>query len=804
MSLQISAVAEAYLNDQNIEPNIILEIDGIPYIFGAQAVFEIARIGEFVIGDGTKIGGVVRDNNSKDWIMLKGTTNNISQQISIDKAEGSSVTSFKISLIDKSAELTRIFSPGDTVEDILGREARIYWQPKGTAHPRDSAVLFIGIIDRISLKQGSIALNVSHPDQLKRQELLPKVTCKLTADMSATDTIAFVDNVTGFLEDQDSLSCYIRINDEIIKYHAIVGGNFFNCARGQLGTIAQEHSIDDDVESFYQLKGKPFSLARKILLSDPNNYYFGETEVKRFVETSSTLLLPNALFFDEFNIQERLGLIVGDTLVCSFSSIGGNNGSATITGFGQNDLGSYVLTNKIFDIEKDSGALCKFHSKWNVLSFGCSMKPYQVDLDQFDLLDTLVGNQHPDLNIYVKDTIRADEFLNKEIYFPVGVYSVPRKGRVSINVTIPPIATAETPLLDETNITNGQSISVERTTNERFYNAIVYKYDIDSIEDKFLAARIGQSAESINRIKVGNKVLTIESKGLRNDAATNNLIDIQINRFLDRYKFGAEKINVGIKFSIGFKVEIGDTVVFDGSELQVSDSKTGTRDFSPRIMEVTNKSINLKSGSCELELTDTLFSAQARYGTFSPSSIVASGSTTTAIRIQKSYGTNEFQIEVEKWRQYVGERIVIRSEDHDTIYQTRLVGINPARVDELIVSPAITTPNEGFIVECPAYDQTSKREMRLWKAIHCFWNPQDSVVSGTTTTITVADGSLYFVGCTIRIHSQDYADDHETIVSEIVGNVVTFKDACPFTPESTHLVDNIGFSGDNGLYYALF
>ena len=89
MSLQISSVAEAYLNEQNIEPNIILEIDGIPYIFGAQAVFDLVRIGEFVIGDGTKIGGVIRDENGKDWIMLKGTTNNISQQINIDRAEGS-------------------------------------------------------------------------------------------------------------------------------------------------------------------------------------------------------------------------------------------------------------------------------------------------------------------------------------------------------------------------------------------------------------------------------------------------------------------------------------------------------------------------------------------------------------------------------------------------------------------------------------------------------------------------------------------------------------------------------------------
>ncbi len=801
MAIQLSATAQAYLSEQAIEPNIVLEIKGLPLIFGAQAVFEALRIGEFFIGDGSKIGGVLKAENSRDWIMLNGTTNNISQQINIDRAEGSSITSFKISLIDKNSELTRILSPGQTLSDPLGVEATVYWMPAQASFPRDAAVLFIGIIDNLQFKQGSVVLNVAHPDQLKRQDILPKATTKLTQELLVGETSALVETTLGFIESQDALTQYVRIDDEIMRVDAQASTEFTALLRGQLGTIEADHDLDADVESFYALEGTAFDLALKILLSG-GDLVFEERPAPRFVQIDSSTSINNAIFFEEFNIQESLGLVIGDQveIVSSVS----NNGTYQIVGFGQSSLGSYIITDGIIVPEIDSPAVARFTSRYNVLNFGCNLKPYQVDIAQFERLQTLISSSLSELQIYIKDTQNASDFLDKELYFPAGIYSVPRKGRISCNVTTPPIASADTVTLDASNITNGEALSIERTTNQRFYNAVVYKYGVDSISDRFLSARIRQSSFSTNRIKIGNKYLTIESNGLRDNPATQQAIDIQSRRFLDRYQYGAEKITVQTNFKTGFGVEVGDTVILEGAELKLADTRNGTRDFDPRIMEVTNKSINLKTGEVKLEVTDTGYSTQARYGTWAPSSILDVDSTGTNLRLKRSYSTATNANEAEKWRDYVGQKIIVRTENWASFEETTIVGIVASRPNEILVSPAITNAFEDYVVDVPIYDTTSAREGRLYKALHCSWTKADEITDVIgPTQFEVADPSLYSVGLEIRFRDELYSRFSDVTVLSISGNIITINREPDFGFVVGDLIDFVEFP-DGGNYYAFF
>lgn len=801
MAIELSTIAQAYLSEQSIEPNIVLEINGFPLIFGAQAIFKALRIGEFVIGDGSKIGGTLKDEQSRDWIMLNGTTNNISQQINIDRAEGSSITSFKISLIDKGDELTKILAPGKTVLDPLGVEATVYWMPSQGSFPRDAAVLFIGIIDNLQFKQGSVVINVAHPDQLKRQEILPKATTKLTTDLLIGETVALVSSVSGFLPSQESLTQYIRINDEIMEVVTIDTGEFSGLVRAQLGTIENNHETGDDVESFYVVNGQAFDLSLKILLSG-GDAIFDTRAATRFVQMDSSLTVDNAIFFEEFNIQEKLGLVIDDIIEITGST--SNDGTYPIAGFGQSSLGSYVIVDGTLVTEIDSLATASFSSKYNVLNFGCGLKPYQVDVAQFERLRTLISASLTDLEIYVKDTQNASEFLEKELFFPAGIYSVPRKGRVSCNVTTPPIASNDTAVLDQTNIKNGSALSVERTTNQRFYNAVVYKYGVDSISERFLAGRIRQSAFSTNRVKIGNKFLTIESNGLRDNPATQQAIDIQSRRFLDRYQYGAEKITIETNFKTGFRIEVGDTVILEGASLRISDTKKGSRDFDPRIMEVTNKSMNLKTGDVKLEVTDTGYSTQARYGTWAPSSIVATGSTTTNIRLTPSYSTVETVNEADKWTDYVGQQIYVRDEDWTSFQETTLVEIVASRPNEIVVSPAITIPTAGMVIDVPQYDDSSARNGRLYKSLHCSWTKQDEIVTVlTTTTFQVLTPSLYSIGLEVRFRDLDYINFSDVTVLSIAGDVITIdRDPGPVFIAGD-LIDFIGFE-DGGNYYAFF
>ena len=802
MSLNVTATTQAYLNSKNIQPNIVVEIAGFPYIFGAQTVFKKVKIGEFVIGDGTKIGGTIEDTSAKDLISFNGTTNNISQQIRIDSSEGSSVSSFKVVLIDKNAELTEMFSPGFTVADPLGLEARVYWMPAGTSFPNDAVTLFIGIIDRIDMKQGSIAINIAHPDQLKRQDILPKATAKLGSPLMIGDTTIPVATTVGFYPPSDALESYVRIDDEIIKYDTIDATNFLSCTRGQLGTIEADHDAGADIESFYIINGKPFDLALKILLSagEPT---FATEPCPRFVTLDGATSVNKSIFFQEYDIEERLGLTVGDLIEVSGATNPANNLSSTITGFGLCSLGSYITIADDLVAETDSLAVCTFTSQYNTINFGCGLKPYQVDIKQFNDLDLLVGANHPDLSVYVKDTISASDFFDKELFFPFGIYSVPRKGRISCNVTVPPIAVSDTVVLNEDNILNASSLSITRTTNERFYNAVVYKFNPDSIDDRFLAATITQSSNSTNRIKVGNKYLTIESNGLWDDTPTRNLINVQARRFLDRYQFGAESLDIECTFGDGFRIEVGDTVILDAANIKLSDSKSGSKDFATRVMEVTNKSINLKTGAIKLQITDTGYSSNARYGTWAPSSIVDVDSTGSLINLKTSYATNPLTQESTKWSDYVNQKIIVRSEDWATVYETTLVEVVSTKYNQIRVSPSITAPTEGMIIDVPNYDESSTRNLRFWKALHCFWNQQDQATGGTSSTLTVADDSIYSVGSQIRVHLPDYSEDAERTVSAVNSGTITVSQDFGFTVTSDHLVENLKF-GDGGNYYAFF
>lgn len=803
MAIQLSATAEAYLNDQTVNPNIVLEIAGLPYIFGAQGILEAVTIGSFIIGDGTKIGGTVNAENSRDWIMLQGTTNNIGQQINIDRAEGSSITSFKISLIDKNNELTRLLSPGFSLIDPLGVEAKVYWMPSQAAFPRDAATLFIGVIDRIEFKQGSVIINVAHPDQLKRQDLLPKATSQLSAALSIGQTIITASTTAGFLPPQDALVSYVRINDEIIKFESTSSTQFLTCARAQFGTIEADHEIGDDLESFYVLEGKPFDLALKLLLSGGDEFY-ATRPAPRFVQLEPALSVDNSIFFEDFNIQETLGLVVGDKVDINGASNPLNNILTTITGFGTSSLGSYITVAAPLVVEVESSAIVSFGSKYNALNFGCNLKPYQVDVEQFESLDLLVGSPFPELSIYVKDTISASDFLDKELFFPFGIYSVPRKGRVSCNVTIPPIASANTRVLNESNITNASSLSVERTTNQRFYNAIVYKFSLNALDDRFLSARVTQSAVSTNRVKVGNKFLTIESSGLRDEVSIQNFLDAQARRFLDRYQFGAEKIGVETNFKTGFPIEVGDTVILEAESLKLSDSKTGTRNFSPRVMEVTNKSINLKNGNVKLEVTDTGYSTNARYGTWAPSSIIDSEILPNILKLKPSYSTSVSGSDSEKWRDYVGQKIIIRSEDWSSVEETVLKEIIETRPNEIRIDPPVTNAFGDYIVDVPAYQDPIQRDGRLYKALHCSWTRLDELIIATgPRSFEVADASIYKLGNEIRVRDEFYTRSFDSTILSIDGNIITIREEPPSGFFVGDVIDFVGFS-DGGNYYAFF
>lgn len=628
-----------------------------------------------------------------------------------------------------------------------------------------------------------------------------------------TDTTVNVTSTDGFLlpDGTGKLRTYIKVSDEIIEYTGLTATSFTGCTRAQLDTIGSDHNIEANVDSFYRIQGSCIDIALWIMLSNATSPYQDNLEVSSFNKVTPTENIVGAVMFSEYDIQEKLGLVIGDKITTIGAINGSNNLSAVeIIDFGQNDYGSYILTGSTTVYEDASTALAGVISKYNVLPEGLGMTPDDVDVFQHELIKTRYVSSLPDLDIYIKDTVDAKDWLTSEIYFPSGLYTLPRKARASCSIVVPPVADQQIFKLDDTTLTEASKIKPLRSISKAFYNSVVFKYEQDSLEDKFLRAKVNYSADSQNRIKnVGNRVLTVTSAGLRDTAETDTLIRTNSRRLLERYQFAAEIIpNLKPLYKEALAIEVGDVVIFGSEELKISDISRGDRNFTPKLYEVSNKELNFKTGSIVISLLSTNFSLDGRYGIISPNSYIGVGSTNTDIIITNSFNTQPTEKEKNKWTPYIGQTIRVRNTTFSIDEETTLVGFDPANDNKMIVSPALSfTPTAGMLIDSPAYPDSTDPEINsLWKLLHCYFDPQVLVVSGASNTVfDVGAGDIgkFTVGSIIRIHNMDFTiDSVERTVSNINVNQITVNDSLGFTPAAGQFIELIGFK-DGGLPYRI-
>ncbi|MEN0060242.1 MAG: hypothetical protein AAGB31_15495, partial [Bdellovibrio sp.] len=413
-----------------------------------------------------------------------------------------------------------------------------------------------------------------------------------------------------------------------------------------------------------------------------------------------------------------------------------------------------------------------------------------------------------DYDFYLKDTVQADEFIQLELYRPSGCYAVSKLGRASISVTMPPMAGENTKTLDETNIINPSSLRIVRTYSENFYNSVVYKYEKDAVEDEYLRGRITYSQKSVSRVpNVKNISYKIESDGIRSSLESRSKIDTQARKILDRYQYGAEKIsNIEVLYKVGYDIDVGETVIFGSAALQISDSTLGTRAFRPRAMEVVNKRVYPTQGKVVLDLLNTAYALNAKYGTVSPSSLVGNGASSSVIVLKHGLATPTLKAENYKWTRYVGEKIRVRDSDFTVIGESTIIGFSESNTNHMLISPPLGfTPLENYIVEPMPY---SDNESTKWKDFHVYFNPRvfvESSPSSNQIEVGASDVDKFVVGSILRIHSQDFTFDSDALefrVVAIVGNILTLNEAVGFSVLPGYVLDLIGFK-DGGAPYRL-
>ena len=806
MAYELSAQAKLLSKQTGLKPNLVLKIEGVQEIYGSVSVLELIRIGQpnLIIDGSWVIGGSLESEDSRPWITLDKTSKSISQQLLQDKGGSSSVTNFKIELVDKNGQVGEALSPGNQINDILSAPAKIYLGFRDGAFPEDYIEILSGLVEMAEFGPSSAIINVSSSEQQKRREIFLDAKSKLNGAITGADTTITLLSTTGLLSPADALRTFIQVEDEIIEYTGVSGNDITGCVRGSLNTIATSHDNESETASFLTLEGNPIDLALKIMLSDEGNTNIEEnTSIKSVNYVTTTNIIDGAYFFDEPNIQNRLGLVIGDLF--SVSGTLSDFTNEPITGFGTNSLGSYILVASSGRPDETSSlGVATFKSKYNTLPEGLGIPPNQVDIKGHEEVNLLFGSAFPDYLLYIKEQINAKEFIEKQLYFPAGLYSLPRKGRAGVGYTSPPLAISDIKTLNADNVLRPESIRIQRSTSKWFYNSIIYKYELDSVEDKYLANKATLSADSTNRIKTGNKSIIIESDGLRDNAITENLIDRTARNLLNRYQFAADFIpKIDVLANEAFNIEVGDVVIFDGASLGVYDNSSGDRQFTTRLMEVSSKKLNISSAEyITLSLLDTNFGTNARFSVISPSSNLNTGSTTTILRLKESYSTAAGVLETVKWEDWQDNPIIVRTIDW-SFQEVRNFEIHPTIQNALLLdSPLSISPGEDYVIDVATYDNSST----ILKSVFGYINPSSTVDSGASSTqfnVPVGQESKFFSGGQVRVHNSDFSNDSGQVkITDIIGQTITCDDL-GFTPVNGDEIELIGFASDEGLPYVM-
>ena len=637
-----------------------------------------------------------------------------------------------------------------------------------------------------------------------------------TSTLTTSSTIQ-VESVQSFLLPAlPWFRTYARINDEIAEYTGIdVGTNTLTgVTRASLTSFGANHSIGDEVQSFYKLGDATFEnsnaceLALRVLLSNGPANYASKT-AKNFLRIDPSTTVANCIFFEKTDLIRFENVTVGDTCTSSGASNGANNFSLKVVdSVVKTETGTYITISGVSLVEElNTSAVVTFQSRYNVLPDGVGLIPAQVDVDQFENIKTVFISSVQSYELYLKDTINSQELVNEQILRPSAIYSIPRKGRISINMTAPPLYSAGTKTLTVANVQNASKLKITRSINRHFANSIIWKMNVDSVEDKYLSGRIAVSNDSNSRIGAPNKPIQIDADGIRPSESSLAIVDRASKRMLQRYQFAAEGLWVEPLVKDGFTVEVGDSIIFGDPDLNLPDITEGSRAFKPRVFEVQNKEYNWQKGEVRLYIVDTAYNQLLRYAVWSPTSKLAAGSTTTRLVLETSPYTRFPRKERDKWNpDYINKNILIHNEDYSITYSTVITGIDPGNDAAIYIDTIGGAPPAGFIVDVENYDAISVQDTFL-KAVHPFWTPVLTVTSGVSATsfnVSLLDAAKLFVGSLVRIHNDDYSIDSGvdgTKVTAIAGTLVTVEDDLGFTPSASQKVEFVGFKIDEGQPY---
>jgi len=804
--------------------NLVLEIDGLGVTFSLRQTYKRADYGDpgLVYGlAGLTYGGLYIDDTSLPYIS---TESSLSIQQRLEPEQGrASISQMSIVLIDKDGYVSNIVSPGGSVlPEILGRSIKIRVGYEQSGYPDDYYIAYRGIITTVTTQAGRVTLGFGDANQKRRQAAFKLAKSTLDVAITGLPTTIYTDTDnfyqigrTGIDPIDFDTKCYLKIDDEVIQYGNIpFSGQVTSLTRGQRGTTSANHASGVDILNTIQIQGHPITVALKIMLSGWNGPYLSGETFQALGTNGSSSLTNGILLNSEKDAVLDYGLSVGDSVTVTRPDTTFSTYMITAIEGGQG------LQNRVLRTDSPTGYLAdatgytlSFRSQFDTLPVlaGLKMSPQDVDVaGHIAIRDTDLTDASYYVQLYVQSQQVGKEFIEQQLYLPFGLYSLTKFGKLSVALTKTPIATSDLVFLSVDNILEAENITQTRSMNSRkFFNEIQFNYD-QADDGKYLSVRRSLDTDSLNEIGILS-ILPISSNGLKTSLGAATVVTNISTKLLNRYKRGAYEIKVKVNFGTGAEIEVGDVVAIqDNGTLHITNFDTGERDLETTLFEVIDKTMDVKSGTVSLGLISGQFgSAADRFGTISPSSVVATGSTASSIRVATSYGA---ALEQDKWQDYIGQPIIIRDSDWTSVTQVTLSSIDTATTPiALNVSPALgSVPPAGYIVDIPPYPNTTYRaENSLYKSLHGFMDPSVPCLAGGSAfgfVVSGADIDQFLVGATLLVRDTNWSTVSPEVRVAAVDpgtNTVTVAASLGFSPGVGYYAEIVGFK-DGGAGYRVY
>jgi hypothetical protein len=599
-------------------------------------------------------------------------------------------------------------------------------------------------------------------------------------------------------------------------------------ARGTSSSIAL-HTAGTTASSSIQVGDPVFTedamqMALKIMLSGTGKKWLEKIPASTIglnpdpagpVPTTQAIVFPAGV-----DVVDLYNLVAGDWLWIYGSATQSNNGVACqIVRFAN----SSTTTNNVIYVKQiltkdivSTSITVSFRSQFDVypIDAGVALIPTDVDIAQHIYVEETFLSANGNNLCFFMQSVQSSgkDWVQTEIYFPIGAYALTRYGQLSVGFNAPPIANQNIVTLNSGNIINPQSIKPSRALNNRnFFNQISVQYapdDAGNITKQLDTA----SGPSVSLYGGYTNTLPITANGFLASYPT-SVIQRMSNFLLLKYANAPVTFQVVVNWQAGSTTEAGDFALIDDSDgvLQIANFSTGKRGLGKQLFNIIDRTFDIKGGSVSLTVQNSVGSnVNDRFGTISPSSMIAAGSTNTTIIIEDSFGDIFPGDESAKWVNYVGLTILVHAPDFSSSVTVTLTGIDSTNNYLLRTTDMGFSPPAGWVVDVAQYPTSTNPNVNaLYKLLHDFIAPTVAVVSGIDQfnfTVGAGDISKFLTGAPVLVHNStwSFASNECTISAVDLGtNKVTVSTALGFTPNSSQFVDLIGFA-DSGFSYRLF